>query len=45
MTHFLSCESYENLPLENNLEDTKGNCMERQYEIAYVVKERNKKES
>ena len=30
---------------ENNWEDIKGNCIERQYEIASFVKVRNEKES
>jgi hypothetical protein len=43
MSHFLSCESYENLPHENNWKDIKGNCIERQYEIVSIVKVRNEK--
>ena len=40
ITHFLSCKTYGNTPQENNWEDIKGDCVERQFEIAIIVKER-----
>ena len=45
MSHFHNCESYENLPHENNWEDIKGNCIEKLYEIASIEKEEMKTES
>ena len=43
MNHFLTCKSYEDQPCEENWEEIKGNCIERQHEIAIVVKARNEK--
>ena len=45
MSNFHNCESYVNLPHENNWEDIKGNCIEKLYEIASIVKEEMKIES
>ena len=38
--HFLVCKTYDNLPQENRWEDVYGNCVERQFEIAKIVKVR-----
>ena len=38
--HFLVCKTYDNLPQENQWADVKGKCVDRQYEIAKIVKVR-----
>ena len=43
ISHFLTCNAYENLPQENSWEDVKENSVERQFEIAEIVKTRQKK--
>ena len=42
--HFFPCHwSIKNLPQENNWEDNKENNIEKQFEIAAIVKTRQKK--
>ena len=43
MDHFLSCKTYENIPQELDWKDIKGSCVERQFEIAVIVRARQKK--
>ena len=38
--HFLSCPTYEKTPQENSWRDIKRDNVERQFEIAQIVKER-----
>ena len=43
MDHFLSCKTYENIPQELDWKEIKGSCVERQFEIAAIVRARQKK--
>ena len=43
MDNFLSCKTYENIPQELTWKDVKESCVERQFEIAVIVRARQKK--
>jgi hypothetical protein len=43
ISHFLNCEAYENISQENTWKDVRGNCVQRQYEIAEIAQARIKR--
>ena len=43
INNFLVCKTYDNLPQENWREDVKGKCVDRQFEIAKIVKVRKER--
>ena len=43
ISHFFNCNTYDETPQENMWEDIKGDYVERQFEIAKIVRDRLEK--